>query len=214
MKLIIRCLGGVLALAVLGSCNASHDAAGVPPPPTPTTAPSTAPVPGSPRSGVRSHRVPGDEHWVQNEQLRAVMLRISDKTQKYWPQEIPGQRDDQRAGDLEQAAESARRLAAGLATSADRIPAAVEHVEMTDTDRAGFVAEAATLRRQALDLGEAAAARKPAEMQQHLDAITATCVSCHTRYRDLAGALDVQRVSNERTAPVRPARQLAGTPLP
>jgi hypothetical protein len=88
---------------------------------------------------------------------------------------------------------SAARLADGLGVSAERIPVAVEDVQMSVADRAGFQAEAATLRSQARALAAAARSNDPDGMRAQLNAISSTCISCHSRYRDFAGELNTQR---------------------
>jgi hypothetical protein len=140
-------------------------------------------------------------HGLRDEQLRQLMQRVSTKTQKYWPQEVPRVRDDQAVGDLAKAAESAGRLADALGAAAERIPASVEHVAIAEADRAGFVAEAETLGAQSLRLRQAAHQLDAGEMQAALDSITNTCMSCHTRYRDVAGQLRVQQVLAQRGRP-------------
>jgi hypothetical protein len=86
----------------------------------------------------------------------------------------------------------AAKLADGLAAAAERIPSSVTTASMSEADRAGFQAEADTLRDQALRLGQAARTNQVEHMQESLDAISATCISCHSRYRDFSGQLITQ----------------------
>jgi cytochrome c556 len=91
--------------------------------------------------------------------------------------------------------ESAAKLADGLADAAARIPSSVREAEMSEADRAGFQAEANTLRYQAMELGQDAREKKVEQMQRSLDAISVTCVSCHSRYRDFSGELNLEGVA-------------------
>jgi hypothetical protein len=130
-------------------------------------------------------------HWVQGAQLRTLMKDVSSKAQRNWPNNLPQDPEDQRAFNSRDAM-GAARLADGLAAAAVRIPEAVTNANMSEADRAGFQAEADTLRDQALRLGQAARANRGEEMQASLDAINATCVSCHSRYREFSGQLNIQ----------------------
>lgn len=86
-------------------------------------------------------------------------------------------------------------LASDLMTSADEIPDRAKAIPMQDADRAGFVAEARTLRVQAQGLRDAARQQRIEQMQRQMDAINATCISCHSRYRDFAGQLNTAQTS-------------------
>lgn len=149
-------------------------------------------------------------HGLRDEQLNQLMQRISAKTEKYWPEDVPRPRDDQKAGDLAKASESAHRLADALASAAERIPASVERVPMTEADRAGFMAEATTFGAQALRLRQAASEQNSDGIRAALDSITATCVSCHARYRDFAGDLQVQQVNAEQSGMSAPPPFVVG----
>jgi hypothetical protein len=138
------------------------------------------------------------KHWVQDDQLRNLMKDISAKAQRNWPTDVPRDPEDQQSGDLSHAVQSAATLSDGLAAAAVRIPASVSGMKMSEADTVGFQAEANLLRDQALRLGQAARAQKVEQMQQSLDAISSTCISCHSRYRDFAGQLNMQRVSAEK----------------
>ena len=173
-------------LVASASCNGTHD--GKP------KAVASEPAAVQPTSRLPSPTTP-PPHGLRDEQLRDLMDRIEAKTQKHWPEEVPRPRDDQGAMDLAKAAESAQRLADALATAAERIPPSIEHARLADADRAGFNAAAATLGAQALRLRQAATGRDADGIRQALDGITATCLSCHMRYRDVAGELKVQQVS-------------------
>lgn len=141
-----------------------------------------------------SHQPMGD-HWVQSDALRTLMKDVSQKMQRNWPQGVPRDPEDRETGELPRAMDSAATLADGLAAAAVRIPGSVRAEKMNEADGAGFRAEADTLRDQSLRLGQAARAGKVEQMQEALDAISSTCISCHSRYRDFSGELNMQRVS-------------------
>jgi hypothetical protein len=134
-------------------------------------------------------------HWVQSDRLRPLMTEIASKAQSDWPTGIPLDPEDKSTGDLPGAIESAAALADELAGAAIRIPQSVTAARMSEADRAGFQAQADTLHQQALRFGRAAREKKVEQMQRSLDGINATCVSCHSRYRDFSGQLDVRRVA-------------------
>jgi hypothetical protein len=125
------------------------------------------------------------------------MRRMSAESQRYWPQDVPRPGGDQRVGDAEKATKAALLLAERLADAAEGIPESIAHIQMSEADRAGIRAEALTLRTQSLRLGQAARARNMEEVQSGLNAISSTCISCHSRYRDFAGELEFQRVSRD-----------------
>ena len=135
------------------------------------------------------------DHWVQSDGLRTLMKEISLNTQQHWPQGVPRDPEDQELGELPRATARAVTLADGLAAAAVRIPASVAAKDMNEADVAGFRAEANVLRDQSLRLGQAARAGKVEQMQRSLDAISSTCISCHSRYRDFSGQMNMQRVS-------------------
>lgn len=134
-------------------------------------------------------------HWMQSDQLRSLMQGMSAKTERDWPNGAPQDPQDPAAGDLNKQFADAGRLADGLAAAAVRIPDSVAERSMSEADRAGFRAEADVLRDQAMRLGNAAHDRKIEQMRKSLDAISVTCLSCHSRYRDFAGQLDIQRAA-------------------
>ena len=55
------------------------------------------------------------------------------------------------------------------------------------------MAEAQTLHDQAIELRNQSQKFQIEKMQQTLDGITSTCVSCHSRFRDLTGQLDLRK---------------------
>jgi cytochrome c556 len=154
---------------------------------------ATAPAPATAR-----HDASAPSHGAQRQQLRELMKRISAETQEHWPGNIPPEWDDVRATELVLAFDQAARLAEELAEAADGIPDSVRGLEMTETDRADFQAEAGRLRNSAIALRAVARYRQPKKMQERLDAIGGTCIACHIRFRDYAGELDVQRVLTDK----------------
>jgi hypothetical protein len=151
-----------------------------------------------PDSIARTSAKPDDvaRHWVQDAQLRTLMHDLSDKTQQNWPKDLPLDPEDQQTSRSRNTM-GAAKLSDGLAAAAERIPASVSAASISEADRAGFQAEADTLREQALRLGRAARANQVEQMQESLDAINATCISCHSRYRDLSGELNTQQSAGD-----------------
>lgn len=135
-------------------------------------------------SSVQSH------HWVQNDQLQVVMMKLGSTSAKNWPNSLP---DDPEAvvtkEDRDEAFKSGAELASGLADAAIHIPGAVEALSLSYADRSAFVSTASVLGDQARLLGKAARRHNVEEMQRQLDALRATCISCHTRFKDISGAL-------------------------
>ena len=190
MKVAIALTGIFLSLVALISCTGSAERVAVTR--TPEARSTNSPRPDDVAATSREPEQPG-KHWVQSQQLSALMNTISATMLADSPEDLPRPRSDQTADDIERSIAAASKLADGLAASAERIPVQVEHVQMSEADRAGFFAEAETLRKQAIGLGEAARARQTDKMQTSLSAISSTCISCHSRYRDFAGELDTQR---------------------
>ena len=132
-----------------------------------------------------------DEHWVQTPQLKALMMRVGHTASTSTPRTIPDDPErPARPEDVEQAFSDAAVLADGLAAAAAEIPAAVEGRRMSDADRRGFLTEAETLRSLSVQLKQDAVDRRAEAMDRTLTRINATCVTCHSRYRDLSGNLE------------------------
>jgi hypothetical protein len=136
-----------------------------------------------------------ERHWVQTEPLRNLMTELSTKTARNWPKDVPSDPEERQMRNVCNVMESATKLADGLATAAAGIPLSAREADMSEADRAGFHAEANTLRYQAMELGLAARAKKVEQMQRSLEAISVTCVSCHSRYRDFSGEFNLERVA-------------------
>ena len=127
-----------------------------------------------------------NDHWVQGEQLRAMMATISSQAQKL-PRGLP--EDVESAPATRQVFSQAIATADVLASAAQRIPLAVAGVDMSEADRNAFNATAQTLATQAATFKKWAEARDVEQMQRSLTSIKSTCTSCHVRYRDFSGQL-------------------------
>lgn len=169
----------------------------------------------TPAATTRAARAPEvmGRHWVQSNQLRNLMKGISANAQRNWPNGVPQDPEDSQGRAIAKTIDDAAKLADGLAAAAVAIPASAAERPMSEADRAGFQAEADILRDQAMRLGQAAHERKIEQMQKSLDAISATCLSCHSRYRDFSGQLDVQRAAADDASSNRRA-QLEGANVP
>jgi soluble cytochrome b562 len=141
-------------------------------------------------SGAESKPAQGvkrtNDHWVQGEQLRAMMSTISSQAEKL-PRGLP--EDVESAPATQQVFNQAIATADILASAAQRIPLAVAGVEMSEADRNAFNATAQTLSTQAATFKKWAQARDVEQMQRSLASIKSTCTSCHVRYRDFSGQL-------------------------
>jgi soluble cytochrome b562 len=127
-----------------------------------------------------------NDHWVQGEQLRAMMATISSQAEKL-PRGLP--EDVESAPATKETFAQAIATADTLASAAQRIPLAVAGVEMSEADRNAFNATAQTLGTQAATFKKWAQAGDVEEMQRSLASIKTTCTSCHVRYRDFSGQL-------------------------
>jgi cytochrome c556 len=124
-----------------------------------------------------------------------------------WPDDLPQDPEGVSRVDPSQAYAEAATLADLLAQNASDIPRAIAHKSLSDAKRKGFIKEAETLRRHALDFKEAARTRKVEQMQRALDRINTTCFACHSQYRDLSGDLDRESLK----AALEPAISLRAT---
>jgi len=136
---------------------------------------------------------PGNErfttpkHWVEDEHLRAAMKKIETIP---WPANLPQDPEaPESPSERKTAFREAAQLAQSLAESASRIPNSTNLAGMSEADRNAFLNYAEALQSQASQLEQATHRGQVEPMQQSLDAIRSTCVSCHTRFRDLTGGL-------------------------
>lgn len=146
-----------------------------------------SPRPEPPSGAPREPKQPG--HWVHDERLRTLMAELSRAAAADWPQELG---DDAAARILDGGASFSEAVthAGALADGARRITETAPLARLAEVDRRSFQAQAETLYDQAVRLKKAAEIRSQREMQSILADIDATCRSCHTRFRDVAGALD------------------------
>jgi hypothetical protein len=112
-----------------------------------------------------------------------------------WPAGLPQEPEAPAAATQPGQFEEIAVLANALVGAADELPAATGHIAMSKADRAGFLAQARTLREQAASLQAAANRRSIEQMQREMDGINATCIACHSRYRDFSGQLNRTQAS-------------------
>ena len=134
---------------------------------------------------------PMGQHWIQDERLRAVMADVAQCMRDKYPSGLPSDPEQPTPPDIARAFADAARLADALARGAERIPRAIEgNTKISDEDRRGFFEEAQTLRRHALQLGADADDRRLEGMQRSLLGINATCIACHSKYKDISGEIN------------------------
>jgi len=149
---------------------------------------------GAPLAAHPTARPPTTEpigrHWIQDQRLRVVMADVSRRMRENYPSRLPDDPEQPTSPDLGSTLDDASTLARELARAAERIPRAIEgNAAIAEADRAGFLEEARTLRRHALDLSAAASEGRVEAMQRSLLGINATCIACHSRYKDVSGEL-------------------------
>ena len=134
-------------------------------------------------------------HWVQDARLREVMDAISKRMRDDYPKGLPSDPEQPTPPEIERAYADAARLADALAKGAERIPHAIEgNAFISAADRAGFLEEARTLRDHALQLKATAGERRLEGMQRSLLGINATCIACHSKYKDISGEINFPTV--------------------
>jgi cytochrome c556 len=142
---------------------------------------------------------------VQSERLAKVMDQLSGLRGAF-PRGLPDDPESPAGRQAHHALSEAAAVADALAETATRIPAVVQDKAMTPSDRRGFIAEAMRLHDQAIALGDAARANHIEPLQDLLDNVNSTCISCHSRYRDLTGELNTHKASAPSAAPGSVAR--------
>lgn len=155
---------------------------------------SSSDPPASQSAAAAPASQPISGHWVQDQRLRLLMAELS-RQNPNWPAGLPQEPEDAAAATQPEQFDEIADLANALAESADHLPAVATHVQMSDADRGGFLAEARALRVQAVELQAAANRRSIEQMQRQIDGINSTCVSCHSRYRDFSGQLNRTQAS-------------------
>jgi len=178
----------LLALSLMGllscvsACQSKGDA---------LTATKSADV-SSDKSGVQ----PMGKHWIQDERLRTVMGNIAKRMQQHYPSGVPSDPEQPTPPEIARAFADASKLADGLAEGAERIPQAIEgNTKISAEDRAGFLEEARTLRTHALDLKAAADEKRLEGMQRSLLGVNATCIACHSKYKDISGEINFPKAA-------------------
>jgi hypothetical protein len=139
---------------------------------------------------------PMGKHWIQDERLRSVMGSLAKHMQDHYPSGLPNDPEQPTPPEITRAFADASKLADGLAEGAQRIPQAIEgNAKISAEDRAGFHEEARTLRTHALDLKSAADEKRLEGMQRSLLGINATCIACHSKYKDISGEINFPRAA-------------------
>jgi len=139
---------------------------------------------------IEKHAPGPTQHWIQEDEMRSLMERLGAKTAEHWPATIPDDPEDPAtSSERKEAFKSSAKLASALADAAEQIPHMVEKSSLSDADRNAFIGTAQVLSDQARKLNRAARRHNVEEMQRLLDATRATCISCHTRFKDISGTL-------------------------
>jgi cytochrome c556 len=173
----------VLSIAIMSAISCTHEKS--------STSREAKPMAKSPAS----QPVLEGPHWVQSRQLRGVMEQLSGLRGAIPKPDMPQDAESPAGKQANLAIAAAAALGDALSQTAMRIPAAVADRKMTEADRRAFVAQAQTLRDQAVEFRDAAKARKLERMQDAMDQINTTCFACHSRFRDLAGELEFRKAS-------------------
>jgi hypothetical protein len=148
---------------------------------------------------------PMGEHWIQDERLREVMAELNRQMRESYPTGLPDDVES-KSPPLQRAFAQAATLADGLARAANRIPNAIRDKRISDDDRRGFLEEAATLRTHAEKLKFAAEEHQLEPMQRSLLGINATCIACHSKYKDISGEINFPKAAASSNTPVAAVR--------
>ncbi len=169
----------VLSLSVFSAVSCVHEQ-------------KKAPAPVMTKDGGAKPSAEGP-HWVTSQQLRGVMEQLSGLRGAIPQTELPQDPESPAGKQANLAIEAAGALGEALSQTAMKIPAAVSDRKMTEANRREFATLAQTLRDDAVELRDAAKARKMERMQEAMDKINTTCFACHSRFRDLAGELEIRK---------------------
>jgi len=155
---------------------------------------------------------PLKQHSVQTPQLEALMKVIAMTAAERTPRTLPSDVESTQPTreDLDKSYQQAIVLADALVTAAGRIPFAVEGKTVPPETLRGFLDEAQILKNSAEELRSNAQQRRGEAMSRSLDRINATCITCHSKYRDLSGAMDFPRVEGEALQRTRTAAAAGG----
>jgi cytochrome c556 len=140
------------------------------------------------------------KHWVQSERLAKVMEQLSGLRGAF-PRGLPDDPESPAGREARRSLAEAAAVADALAETAKRIPAAVEGKPMSPADRRGFISEATRLHDQSIALRDAARANHVEPLQELLDNVNSTCISCHSRFRDLTGELNTHKAAAPGSSP-------------
>lgn len=126
------------------------------------------------------------QHWLQHAELRSLMKQIEEDRQKTVNTVAVGDAatlhpDAHR--DFLAASEAAKRLA----LSAKEMRKVTADIQMTEEDRKAFDEEVDALRNEARKFSIITRKRRADLIEERMQALEATCISCHTRFRDMAG---------------------------
>jgi hypothetical protein len=143
-------------------------------------------------------------HWVQNQQLKAAMGEIA-RLHGSLPKDLPEDVESPTGRMVALAAANAATAADNLAATAAGLPRLLEGKSLSEADRRGFLALGQTLSDQAIRLRGDSEKLQVEQMQRSMQAVTATCIACHGRYRDLAGEVDLNKTLIPRGTPAGPA---------
>jgi hypothetical protein len=130
---------------------------------------------------------PAARHWVHDAQLRQIMQQLERQHLTIWPQELDKDSLNLRSRGVASAFDQAASFAGALAETALDIPHVVTGLSLSEADRSAFLAQADALRREALQLQDAAQREEIDRMRQVLHSIDATCDLCHRQFREFAG---------------------------
>lgn len=188
-------LTSMVALSLLASCAQKASEQAKAPEPTPQSAGHDAATPPGDVAPSTSPAVRGPSHWIQDQQLRAVMQRIGRGGPTTWPDKhLPSDPEEPVKPEVMASAfREAETLADSLAAASLQIPTMISGRTMPEADRRGIQDLTSTLWRASTELKDATKAHNVERMQRSLETINRTCLECHTRYRDLTGVLDPGR---------------------
>ena len=176
---------GIVMLAVATACNKPN--ADRSPPGSSQSGKQTAAAP-LPQQGLTNRAMA--DHWMQTPELKALMQRLGQAADASRPRPEDDPEQPPTPAELERTFAYAAALADQLSKASRDIPDAAAWLRLSAEDRRGFVAEAESLGKYAAQLRQDAAARRTDAMDRTLTQINATCVTCHTRYRDRSGVVD------------------------
>jgi cytochrome c556 len=159
---------------------------------------TTSPPADTGRAGRESQRpsttpVAQRPHWEQSKELQGVMQQLAGLRGAVPSAELPQDVESPAGREAATALATAAALGEALADTAVKIPAAARSRPLREADRRAFEAVARTLHDQAIEVRDAARARKVERVQGLIEGMNWTCLSCHSRFRDFAGELEFRK---------------------